>query len=405
MKLITAISVLALSGLLTGCGSGIPESIQSMSPDAVFTPLSTAKSDSFIGTGIGGTMSPIDLYQHYNIPSTLSGVGTTIAIVDTAGTGNISADCNTFSVQYKLPACNIQTLNLSTKSNNGDPNWTLEVALDVEWAHAMAPNAKIILVTAKSGGLDDMVSAIYTAASQPGVVAVSMSWGTTEWSGQVNAAYDGVFAHFPNVAFFASAGDNGNYLNSQNWPAANPLVTAVGGTAITKRGPAVAGGETGWRYSGGGYSAYETMPTYQLSSPDLSNNEKTINRNRRAIPDVSYNADNTISPVAVYSQGMWYSVGGTSAGAPQWAGIVALWGQYLAQKKVSLGQTLAYYGGLNNILYQSKYYNPSRPAFFDVLLGNNNTSVQQCGVCQAGAGFDDVTGLGEPNVTNFFSYF
>lgn len=409
----TLVASLTLGLILSACGdgSGYVEQSQLQVTPHVFATQLTSVNPNFIGTGYGRTMSPNDMYQHYNIPTTLpsygnialNGAGTTIAIVDAPGSSNVSADCNTFSAMYRLAPCVVQQINLGGTVNPKD-DWALEVNLDVQWAHAIAPGATILLVTAKSSAPADMMAAVQTAVTYPNVVAVSMSWGITEQAYEVGISYDGFFSKYPGIAFFAAAGDSGNNNNQQSWPAASPHVTAVGGTSLIRLGPAAPGAEKGWVLSGGGYSKYEPMPTYQTALL-TAQNKATVNNNKRAIPDVAYNADSVNSPVAVYVKGNWYGVGGTSAGAPQWAGIVAIWSQYMTLKKSSLQQLLSYNGGLNSVLYQTKYDQNPKPSFFDILLGSNNTSSNPCAICTAGTGYDDVTGLGEPNVANLLSYF
>ncbi|MFI4939337.1 MAG: hypothetical protein ACHP7O_03165, partial [Burkholderiales bacterium] len=157
----------------------------------------------WIGTGIGSTMSPSDMQTHYSFPSaaTNTGAGQTIAIVDAPGSGNIVNDLNTFSSYYGLPTCATSPCFFTkTDLSNGAKvssrnDWAIEIALDVEWAHSMAPNANIVLVIAKSSSMTDMMNAVTTAANIPGVVAVSMSWGAAEFSAE--SSYDSIFGSHP----------------------------------------------------------------------------------------------------------------------------------------------------------------------------------------------------------------
>ena len=422
MKLYTVIASVTAGLILSACGGGsdISQNVSTdstiMSPHLSISPLtSSADCSTFFTTTPGNCsainlMTPIRLYQHYNIPQISpnvgNGTGTTIAIIDAPGSGDVIKNCNVFSNMYKLLPCNIQQINLGGMV---DPNndWVLEVNLDVQWAHAIAPGATILLITARSSGPDDMMAAVQTAITYPNVIAVSMSWGMPEQPYQVSTAYDGFFSKHPNIAFLAASGDYGNNNNQQNWPAASPYVTAVGGTSLVKLGAEAAGAERAWSFSTGGYSKYETIPSYQTTLLTATNDPiKSLNQGKRAIPDVAYNADATGSPVAVYSKGSWYAVGGTSAGAPQWAGIVALWSQYMTIKKSSLSQLLSFNGGLNGVLYQTKYDQNPKQDFFNIISGSNNTSTNPCAICIGNPGyFDDVTGLGEPNVANLLSYF
>lgn len=363
-----------------------------------------------IGTGIGSTLSPADLRTRYNMPPQYLGVGQTIAIVDAPGSGNIANDLNTFSSYYTLPLCNtanncFQKIDLS----NGRPvsksnDWAIEIALDVEWAHAMAPAAKIILVIAASASLPDMMAAVRTAAAQKGVVAISMSWGAAEYSAETSNAYDGVFSSNPGMVFFAASGDAGNNGRNQIYPAASPYVTAVGGSSIKSLGASTVSNETAWSLGGGGASIFESMPSFQ--SLFLSgSNMLALNHGKRAIPDVAYNADPASSPVGVYANGSWYAVGGTSAGAPQWAAIMAQFAQYLQTKSVLLSSMVQGSAGFNSLIYQAKLQQASKSSFFDITTGSDNTGRGACVLCSARPGYDDVTGLGVPNVGNFLGYF
>ena len=218
--------------------------------------------------------------------------------------------------------------------SNGAPvsssnDWATEIALDTQWAHAIAPQAKVILVQSKTASLPDMFTALRAAVAQPNVVAVSMSWGALEFNSETSALYDGFFKSYPQIAFFASAGDSGNNGGNQVYPAVSPYVTAVGGTSIHSLNlPVTSTSETAWALTGGGASRYESMPTSQSSLLSSLGYTQQIasNSNHRAIPDIAYNADPTVSPVAIALKNHWYAIGGTSEGAPQWAAICVLRG-------------------------------------------------------------------------------
>jgi subtilase family serine protease len=399
--------------ILSGCGGGgdmtvsaVDTSIMASPHASDVTPLTVEQNVMPGASGVLGTLSPSNIREHYNIPSTVTGAGQTIVIVNAAGSNNIATDCAMFSSRYSLPSCNLQIIDLrSNKNLLSISDWALEIALDVEWAHAVAPGAKIILVTAASSRIEDMMAAVKVGASQPGVVALSMSWGTNEFLNETTAAYDGVFKQYPNIAFFASAGDSGNNGRNQQWPAASPYVTAVGGTTITKLGLLTnAGSEIAWSLSGGGSSVYEAMPAYQQSS--LGDTALKLNNGKRAIPDIAYSGDGSANPFGVVAKGTWWKLGGTSAGAPQWAGIAALLAQSMQNKNTgTLSQMLATAGGLNSVLYQSKIEQAGKISLFDIISGNDNTSKALCLLCNASVGYDNVTGLGVPNVGNLLGYF
>ena len=250
--------------------------------------------------------SPSQIKTAYNLPAT-GGSGTTIAIIDAYGDPSINADLTTFSTQYNLPAANL-VIHQMASNLGANTGWAEETALDVEWAHAIAPSATILLVEAKSPSSSDLIPAIQYATSQSGVVAVSMSWGTAEYSGE--NSYDSLFSGSSGIAFFASTGDGGAGVN---WPACSPNVVAVGGTNLALNPDGTVISETGWSGSGGGVSVYESQPSYQANFG--------LNYSGRSVPDVAYNAG---YGVAVYYNSQLYSIGGTSAGAPQWAAIYAL---------------------------------------------------------------------------------
>ena len=319
-------------------------------------------------------LTPTQILSAYNLASTNGGAGKTIAIVDAYNDPTIASDLSTFCTNFGLPAATLTVHKMSSSvSNNAD--WAIEISLDVEWAHTIAPYASILLVEATSSSLGNLLSAVQYAASQPGVVAVSMSWGGSEFS--TESSYDSYFttpstATAP-ISFFASAGDTAAQLL---WPATSPNIVSVGGTTLTMSGNTFVS-ETAWSDSGGGVSAYEAMPTYQTSF-GLNTQLQTTHR---AVPDVAYDADPNTG-VYVYDstpyngQAGWWDVGGTSAGAPQWAAIQAL------------GATAN-----NPNLYATAASSASKTEIYDVTSGSNGHS--------AGPGYDLVTGIGSPRTANF----
>lgn len=223
-----------------------------------------------------------------------------------------------------MPSFTIADLGAKFEVNAG---WAMEASLDVQWAHAIAPGSNILLVTAASANLTDMVEAVNYARQQPGVSVVSMSWGAAEFRGQ--SVLDGLFTtptnHANNVSFVAASGDFGAAAGAM-WPAASPNVLAVGGTHLTLDEAGNYRAESAWSGSGGGISRVGSI----------------FSDGRRFIPDVAYAAAPE-SGFLVYSgtpdvhgQKGWYRVGGTSAGAPQWAALLAITnqGQRLMGKKL-----------------------------------------------------------------------
>ena len=300
-----------------------------------------------------------------------SGANQKIAIVDAYGNAHIQSDLDTFCSQFGLSSTTVQILGNNTGSDAG---WALETALDVEWAHAIAPGATIILAVAASNGSGDLLNAV-DAAVNAGATVVSMSWGGPEFSGM--SSYDNHFNR-PNVTFTASSGDNGAGVE---WPAVSPYVIGVGGTSLYLDANGNRSSETAWSGSGGGISSYNTEPAYQTGWQTS---------NRRGVPDVSYLADpNTGVLVYDSANGGWFVVGGTSAGAPQWAALIAL-ANDLRAKNGSATLTSA-----NSVLYplaqgsSTAPYTVNAAYFFDVSQGNN-------GGYNAGQTYDYVTGLGSP---------
>ena len=309
--------------------------------------------------------TPNQIRAAYNLPAS-GGAGKAIAIIDAYHTPSILSDLTYFSSRYGLPAPNASNFEVHRMSNRTGTNtgWGQETSLDVEWAHAIAPEAKILLVEAESSFDHDLIAAIDWATNQPGVVAVSMSWGGLEDSSVI--ALDSHFLR-PGIAFFASTGDNGAELN---WPAVSTRVVAVGGTSLYLNPDNTTNSEIGWSGSGGGVSAYVTIPAYQTSFG--------LNSSKRAIPDVSYNAD-PATGVPVCFNGQWYIFGGTSAGAPQWAAIHAIG---LSASNTNLYQKA-------RVTYSSY--------FRDITSGSNGYN--------ASVGYDYVTGLGSPLTCKFDASF
>ncbi len=337
-------------------------------------------------------ITPSQLLKFYSIGAN-QGAGATIAIVDAYDNPNIAADLAHFSSTFGLPVpptCsktssgNPILLNgcfakvyASGSKPKGNQGWGLEMELDVQWAHVVAPAANIVLVEAASNSMTNLMAAVDKAV-QLGASVVSMSWGGREFSGE--ASYD---SHFnkSGITFVASSGDSGT---GPDYPAISPYVVAVGGTTANMGSDGTYIGETAWSGSGGGLSLYEPKPAAQ--NPYLGGS-------MRGSPDVAYIADpNTGFPVydsyGYYGQTGWFEVGGTSAGAPQWAALFAI-----ANSQRSTRLT-----GLNPVYTVANSFYTS--AFHDVTVGTNGT----CGsVCTAGPGYDLVTGLGSPVGQNVIS--
>ena len=373
------------------------------------------------------TFTPAQIRSAYGLPalpatgSSVSaaqaaamGAGQTIYIVDANDDPNAAAELAAFNQKFGLPGCtttNIAagaSLPLTAASTNGcqfsvvystanatmtslapayDSGWATEIALDVQWTHATAPMARIILIEAPDASNDSLQAAIGLAnAMGPG--AVSMSFGAPE--GSWTSSSDSAFAT-ANMTYLAATGDSGNGVS---WPSVSSHVLAVGGTSLTYSGSGLRT-EAAWSGTGGGISAYVPAPSYQTSAvPGLGS------QSFRAVADVSFNADpNTGQYLAVMSQGSssvsWLSAGGTSLATPQWAGIIAIANaQRALAGKGALGQ-------VHSVLYSQIASSASNysGSFLDVTQGADGS----CAACVAHTGYDEVTGLGTPNVSGMLT--
>lgn len=395
----------------------------------------------------------------YNLPPLYAagneGQGVTIAIIDSFGSPNMASDLNNFDNQMGLqhmcgeanytcqpgdPTFTHVNWNGNTQVKSPPPKsqgtglqardgWIVETALDVEWAHAMAPKANILNVTTNVAetqgvqGLPAMMNAEQYIIDHDQATVITQSFGTTEeaFNGTqslLNLRHAFISAAEDGVTVLASTGDGGsaNAVKSPtknpvtvpyatvNWPASDPLVTAVGGTYLCTN-PTTGTGvdstdppticqnqsnrEIGWIDSGGGFSHIFDAPSYQSPLPAGS----TFTGDMRGIPDVAFQASSRTAPL-VYATfdggGGWFLVGGTSCSSPQFAGLVAIADQIAGH---GLGQ-------INPTLYKLA----SSPAdyaadFYDVTTGNNQADPDVPGY-PASTGWDPVTGLGTPDAAN-----
>jgi subtilase family serine protease len=251
-----------------------------------------------------------------------SGGSRAIALVDAYNYPNALADLTVFSAQFGLPAptaSNFQVVFASGRQPPGDAGWELEMALDIEMAHAMAPNAKIYLVEAASNSNADLLTAVDKAAqlvAAAGGGQVSMSWGGPEFSSETS--YDSHFIK-TGVTFFASSGD----APGVGWPSASANVVSVGGTSLARHLSSLAFlHHASWADAGGGVSAYVARPSYQAAIAGIVGAW-------RGTPDISAIADpNTGVWVYDRSNGGWFILGGTSVASPLVAGIVNASGHF-----------------------------------------------------------------------------
>ncbi len=339
------------------------------------------------------------------------GAGQTIYIVDAMHNLNIAAELTAFNQKFALPTCTTKAIatnaslplaaasktacelsvvystttgTMTTTAPAYDSGWATETALDVQWAHATAPLARIIVIEAPDASIGSLTNAIRLANNMgPGIV--SMSFGANE--GSWTSSVDSVFS-LNTMTYLAATGDWGAGVS---WPSVSSYVVAVGGTTLSYSGSGNRS-ETGWTSTGGGMSQYTATPSYQNSTvPGMGSLA------RRTVADVAFNANPssgqyvaTIAPGSSTVQ--WVAVGGTSLSTPQWAGLIAAANATrVAAAKPVLGQPHA-------VLYGQISTAPATYAsvFADVTSGSNGT----CSVCTARAGYDGLTGLGTPNVTN-----
>jgi len=331
-------------------------------------------------TRMGG-LTPDAIKKVYNLPQT-GGHGT-IAIITAYHDPTIEQDLSMFNSSFNISSCTykngcLESHQVSTSTKTADTGWSLETSMDVEWAHAIAPNAHILIVEAITPSGENLLKAVDYAKSRNDVVSISMSWGGMEFPEE--ATLDKHFQNgnngSPSPVFFAASGDSGAGVN---WPAVSPYVIAVGGTHLTFTTNKNLSAESAWSGSGGGISAYENQPNYQ------KNYNLPKAKGMRSIPDVSYNADPK-SGYAVYrstpqNPGRWYILGGTSAGAPQWAAIH------------SIGLSISH-----QRLYADKSLADTDQFFRDITSGTNGSCSYYC---KARVHYDYVTGLGSPVTVNF----
>jgi len=372
---------------------------------------------------------PAQIRNAYNINPLLSkgidGTGRTIVIIDAYQSPTIASDLATFDHVFGLPdpKLNIIAPDGLTPFDWNDPiqvDWAGEITLDVEWSHAVAPGATIDLVLAATSNDADLLRATkYVAKHSLGDV-VSQSFGEGETCSAVPLSdLHKVFkqATGEGITLLASSGDSGagqapqfdatgkqicgdaySLFKSASTPADDPLVTGVGGTSLNA-GDYVGHyiGETAWNdaygASGGGYSTVFARPSYQ---------DHFVHRPWRGVPDVAYNGDVNNGVLAVWTASSdqpaaVYIFGGTSAGSPQWAGIVALADQQ-AGKRLGFLNAAFYRIAADGTAY--------RAAFHDITTGNNvvsafdaDSDIKTFGY-NTSKSWDAVTGLGSPNVDN-----
>jgi subtilase family serine protease len=329
---------------------------------------------------------PSDLQSAYGLTAAAAanGAGETIAIVDAYNDPNAEADLAKYRSYYGLSACTtangcfkkVSQTGSTTSLPSSDSGWSEEISLDLDMVSAIAPNAKILLVEAKSATMANLGKAVNEAVTL-GAKFVSNSYGGSESSS--DTSYDSSYFNHPGVAITVSAGDEGY---GAEYPAASKYVTSVGGTALSTSSNSRGWTESVWKTSstegtGSGCSSYDAKPSWQTDTGCT----------KRMIADVSAVAD-PATGVSVYdSYGVtagWYTFGGTSASSPIIAAVYALAGT----------------PGSSDYPAQYPYQHTS--SLNDVTSGNNG-SCPTSYFCTATSGYDGPTGWGTPKGVSAFT--
>jgi len=293
-----------------------------------------------------------------------------IALVDAYDNPDATKDLSTFSAQFGLPTANFQQVYATGKQPANNPGgWSLEEALDIEMAHASAPNAEIILVEAATNSFADLYFAEQVAANlvaAAGGGEVSNSWSGGEYSTEL--ADETTYFTTPGVVYFASTGDSG--LGAIGVPAVFASVVAAGGTSVKRTGGNFTT-EWWWTGGGGGTSFYEPLPNYQKGRSGITGS-------KREIPDISSDADPNTGPAMYDLDGgyLWLQIGGTSVSSPYLAGVINGGGHFKTSSKAELSSLYNEYS--NATMYKK--------LFRDVTLGGTS--------CKTG--WDICTGIGSP---------
>ncbi len=428
--LVAACGTLGLPGSATPTDAPTARATRTTAPVFTPTPASSPITDTSPLTCpavVGNTLdcqTPRSMRVAYGVESLMqrgfTGKGQTVVDIVSFGSPTLQADIDVFDRQFGLPPITIQQLSpIGTvkfdPTNNDMVGWAGETELDVQIIHALAPGANIVVLTSPVSetegtiGLPQFLQLEQYAISHHLGNIISQSWGASEVTlkdaaGQQEIQkWDAFFKQATTqqgITFFGSSGDNGStdYTDLQatklsttpttSFPTDEPWVTSVGGTSLRRNDLSGTFTETAWDHSGGGFSSFISTPAIQQALP--ASVQSQLNH-RRGVPDVSADADPSTA-MAVYFQGQWQSIGGTSAAAPLWAAIAAI-GNQMA------GHPLGYINpGLYKLFKSSTYAQD----FHDVTVGNNTQDVNGTTVpgYPAVQGWDPVTGLGSPNAQN-----
>jgi subtilase family serine protease len=348
---------------------------------------------------------PAQLRTAYDVPTDVTGAGQTIVIISGYSYPFVGADLAAFSNAFGLPAPSSANFHVYTPDGTvpflpsptmTQMKWAKEQATDVEWAHAIAPDAHLVLVEGLTGGDADILSATKFAIDNNLGDVISMSFSeaescpTADFLADEHAAFQRAIAQ--GITLVAASGNNGprqpncdgSPVVDVGTPASDPLVTAVGGTNLTADPSSGAyQSETAWSHSGGGFSSVYARPAYQ--APFQKNNEA------RGVPDVAWHAADSYTTIIGF-HGMFGPQAGTSVATAEWAGVVAIADQ-------AAGHRL---GLMNEHLYHAAKSHGASERFHDITEGSNSTSTVPG--TSAGPGWDAVTGLGTPDVANLVAW-
>jgi len=330
--------------------------------------------------GLGGYLPPQIRHAYGFDRVSASGTPAIIGVVVAYGSPTIQKDFAMFNEYYRLSPASLQIFYPTGQPTEHRTEWSSETALDVEWAHALAPTAHLLLVVAKTQTIADLLSGVDFAVARRASVIV-MSWGRPEFRGEAD-----MDVHFsqPGTLFVAAAGDRGTQVL---WPAVSSKVVAVGGTSLLLD---LAGNrlspEEAWKWSGGGISRFISQPGYQVSASDRTDGQ-------RGVPDLAFFADSDIGVTVYTTSGTgrgWVRVGGTSLAA---VGVAAA-------LSFTIGRGNEPPKEIHPKLYALASGSTYQDYFRDVTVGSNG----DCGqVCAAARGYDLVTGLGSPRVNEIVS--
>jgi subtilase family serine protease len=326
-----------------------------------------------------------------------------IALVDAYDNPNAASDIRAFSTHFGLPNANFtkfyanQSYNPAASCSGtppGNTGWGLEEDLDIEWAHAMAPGAKIYLVEACSNSYSDLLIAENMASANvlaAGGGDISNSWASGEFSGETSddSNFRAWQPNVPGITYFASAGDSGV---GAAYPSSSPWVVSAGGTTVNRDANGNFQSESCWSGSGGGLSTQELWqnpPAWGNGmGPWTPFQYPQFGQTGRQTPDLSFDADpaSGVYMYDSYGYGGWVTVGGTSVASPSLAGIVNLSKNQLGQAPIIGGY---YTSQEDNLLYSQLYATTAyHKNFYDVTTGSNGSA--------AGPYWDQCTGVGTP---------